>query len=951
MGTYGTFLFLGLGNGAVYAALAVALVVTYRSSGVLNFATGAQSLYAAYTYTLLRQGQLLQPIPGLRATVSVGGPMGFVPALLITLAIQALLGAIIYLLIFRPLRNHRAVAKAVASLGLASLLTALVNYQVGTQQLLAGPIYPQQRYTVGGATIPMDRVWFAVTIIAVALALTAVFRLTPFGLATRASAESEAGALVSGLSPDRIALFNWMISSVVAGLAGILIAPLVPLVPGSYTLFIVPALAAAVVGRFYALGPAVITGLALGALESVAVYLNVAHSWFPAGAGEVLPLVVVLVMLVARGKTLPSRGTLAKLTLGRAYRPRSLALPLAIGVPTAVVALYLLHGGLRNALITSFIMAVIALSLVVVTGYVGQISLAQLTFAGAAAFALSTIANSWGIPFPIAPILAALFATVVGVVVGLPALRIRGLLVGVVTLTLAAALEGVWFENNSVDGGASGLAVPVPRLFGLNLGIGSGSDFPRPAFGLLCLVVLVLVAVAVAKLRTSRLGSAMLAVRADERSAAASGVNVARVKLTGFAIGAFIAGLGGSLLAYQALNVNDSPFTAIGGLALFTTVYLAGITSVSGGLLAGVISAGGVLFFMLSSVFSVSSWYAVIVGASVIVTVIFNPEGLVGPFHAKLDARRQKTLAGTEAADVQPPVPPVPPGTVTALTSPGGMELAHANGASSPMASSGRGAALLAVSGLTVRYGGVVAVNDLSFTVLEGSITGLIGPNGAGKTTTMDAICGFADCGGTIELSGRTLHGLLPHRRAALGLGRTFQGTGLYEDLTVEENVVVGQQVARDRGPGQVTSILSALGVAALGGRRVSELSQGQRQLVAVAKALAGQPRLLLLDEPAAGLDSSESLWLAERLRGVRDTGVTILLIDHDMSLVLGLCDEIHVLDFGALIASGGPDAIRGDQRVAGAYLGATHAKADHVPDRRGQDGHAKEAHVKETHA
>jgi len=948
MGTYGTFLLLGLGNGAVFAALAMALVVTYRSSGVLNFATGAQSLYAAYTYTLLRQGELLQPVPGLRATLSVGGPMGFVPALLITLAIQAVLGAIIYLLVFRPLRNHRAVAKAVASLGLASLLTALVFYQVGTQQLLAGPIYPQQRYTAGGVTIPMDRVWFAVTIIAVALVLTGIFRLTPFGLATRASAESEAGALVSGLSPDRIALFNWMISSVVAGLAGILIAPLVPLVPGSYTLFIVPALAAAVVGRFYALGPAVITGLALGAIESVAVYLNVTYSWFPAGAGQVLPLIIVLVMLVARGKTLPSRGTLAKLTLGRAYRPRSLAVPLGIGVPAAVAALYLFHGGLRNAVITTFIMAVIALSLVVVTGYVGQISLAQLTLAGAAAFALSTIANSWGIPFPIAPILAALFATVVGVVVGLPALRIRGLLVGVVTLTLAAALEGIWFENNSIDGGASGLAVPAPSLFGLNLGIGSGSDFPRPAFGLLCLVVLVLVAVAVAKLRTSRLGSAMLAVRADERSAAASGVNVARVKLTGFAIGAFIAGLGGTLMAYQALNVNDSPFTAIGGLALFTTVFLAGITSVSGGLLAGVISSGGVLFFMLSDVFSVSNWYAVIVGASVIVTVIFNPEGLVGPFHAKLDARRQQAAAAFSATG---PAATAPSRAGAAPADLAGAGLARDNGTTRPQASSGSGAALLRVQGLTVRYGGVVAVDDLSFTVPEGGITGLIGPNGAGKTTTMDAICGFADCGGTIELSGRTLHGLLPHRRAALGLGRTFQGTGLYEDLTVEENVVVGQQVAKDRGPGQVTAILSALGVAALGGRRVSELSQGQRQLVSVAKALAGQPTLLLLDEPAAGLDSSESLWLAERLRGVRDTGVTILLIDHDMSLVLGLCDEIHVLDFGALIASGPPDAIRGDQRVAAAYLGATHAKADPVQERHVQETHVQETHVKETRA
>ena len=943
MGTYGTFLFLGLGNGAVFAALAMALVVTYRSSGVLNFATGAQSLYAAYTYTLLRQGQLLQPIPGLRATLSVGGPMGFGPALLITLAIQALLGAIIYLLVFRPLRNHRAVAKAVASLGLASLLTALVNYQVGSQQLLAGPIYPQQRYTVGGVSIPMDRVWFAVTIIAVALVLTAIFRLTPFGLATRASAESEAGALVSGLSPDRIALFNWMISSVVAGLAGILIAPLVPLVPGSYTLFIVPALAAAVVGRFYALGPAVITGLALGALESVAVYLNVAHSWFPAGAGQVLPLVVVLVMLVARGKSLPSRGTLATQTLGRAYRPHSLVLPLMIGVPVAVIALYLFHGGLRNALITTFIMAVIALSLVVVTGYVGQISLAQLTLAGAAAFALSTIANSWGIPFPIAPILAALFATVVGVVVGLPALRIRGLLVGVVTLTLAAALEAVWFQNNSIDGGASGLAVPAPRLFGLNLGIGSGNDFPRPAFGLLCLVVLVLVAVAVARLRTSGLGSAMLAVRADERSAAASGVHVARVKLTGFAIGAFIAGLGGSLMAYQALNVNDSPFTAIGGLALFTTVFLAGITSVSGGLLAGVIASGGVVFFLLDNVFSVSSWYAVIVGASVIVTVIFNPEGLVGPFHAKLDARRQKAAA---VAAVTVPAVTGRAGPVAGAADLAGAGPASGNGARARAVSSGSGAALLRVQGLTVRYGGVVAVDGLSFTVLEGGITGLIGPNGAGKTTTMDAICGFTDCQGTVELSGRTLHGLMPHRRAALGLGRTFQGTGLYEDLTVEENVVVGQQVARDRGPDQVTAILSALGVTALGGRRVSELSQGQRQLVAVAKALAGQPRLLLLDEPAAGLDSTESLWLAERLRGVRDTGVTILLIDHDMSLVLGLCDQIHVLDFGALIASGDPDAIRGDQRVAAAYLGATHAKASPL-----QDEHGQETHVKETRA
>jgi ABC-type branched-subunit amino acid transport system ATPase component/ABC-type branched-subunit amino acid transport system permease subunit len=924
MAVYGTFLFLGLGNGAVFAALAMALVVTYRSSGVLNFATGAQSLYAAYTYTLLRQGQLLQPIPGLKATLSVGGPMGFVPALLITLAIQGLLGALMYVLVFRPLRNHRAVAKAVASLGLATLLTALVNAQVGSQELLAGPIYPQRSYSVAGMDIPGDRVWFALTIVVVALLLTALYRLTRFGLATRAAAESEVGALLSGLSPDRIALVNWALSAVVAGLAGVLIAPLVPLVPGSYTLFIVPALAAAVVGRFYHLTPAVITGLVLGALESVAVYLNVRFSWFPAGAGEVLPLIIVLVVLVARGRPLPSRGTLARPTLGRAHRPRSVLWPTVISVVLGVAALYVFSGDVRNALITSFIMAIIALSLVVVTGYVGQISLAQLTLAGVAAFSLSTIAHSWGIPFPIAPILAAAFATIVGVVVGLPALRIRGLLVGVVTLTLAAAVEGVWFENNSIDGGASGLTVPAPRLFGLNLGIGSGSDFPRPQFGLLCLAVLAIVAVAVARLRNSRLGSAMLAVRADERSAAGAGINVARVKIIGFAIGAFIAGLGGCLIAYQALNVNDSPFTAIGGLALFTTVFLAGITSVSGGILAGLISAGGLLFVALGNVFNIGNWYGIIVGASVIVTVIVNPEGIMGPVHAKLDERRREAPAKAGVA-----VGPAEDGITSTGEADAG-DAAKKAGAVLPSetASASNGAApLLEVRGLTVRYGGVVAVNDLTFTVPAGRITGLIGPNGAGKTTTMDAICGFAEYQGTVELSGTTLRGLMPHRRAALGLGRTFQGVGLYEDLTVEENIVVGQHKARDRGPGQITAVLSALGVSALSGRKVSELSQGQRQLVAVARALAGQPRLLLLDEPAAGLDSSESLWLAERLRRVRDGGVTILLIDHDMSLVLRLCDEIHVLDFGALIASGEPGEIRGNQRVATAYLGVTHAK------------------------
>ncbi len=305
MTNYINFLFLGFGNGAVFAALAMGLVVTYRSSGVLNFAIGAQALYASYTYALLRTGRLLLPIPGI-SPVSIGGPMAFVPAVVLTLIIQALLGVILYEAVFRPLRHQRAVAKAVASLGVMGLLTALVNLQVGSQQLLVAPIYPQNTFTFGAVRLPADRFWFAATIVGVALILGAIYRFTRFGLATRASAETEIGALVTGLSPENIALANWAISGAVAGLAGILIGPLVPLIPGSYTLFIVPALAAAVVGRLSSLTPAVIAGLLLGALESVAVYLSSRYPSFPSGAGQVLPLAMVLaVLLCAVGHSRP----------------------------------------------------------------------------------------------------------------------------------------------------------------------------------------------------------------------------------------------------------------------------------------------------------------------------------------------------------------------------------------------------------------------------------------------------------------------------------------------------------------------------------------------------------------------------------------------------------------------------------------------------------------------
>ena len=328
-----------------------------------------------------------------------------------------------------------------------------------------------------------------------------------------------------------------------------------------------------------------------------------------------------------------------------------------IATAVAAVALVVTSGATRAAIVGSLIFGVIGLSYVVVTGFTGQISLAQLTLAGVAGFLLGPLSTTWrvplldvAVPFPIAPIVAALGATVIGVVIGLPAVRVRGLQLAVVTLAFAVAIEAIWFRNSSFVS-SSGFDVDGPTLAGWDLSVGVGVVYPRIEFCLLVLAVLVAVAVGVARLRTSRLGSAMLAVRANERSAAAAGVNVAATKLAAFACGSFIAGLGGSLLAYQQGNVTFDAFSVFLGLGLFATAYMAGITSVSGGLLAGVISASGIVFFLLDEHLELGAWFTTISGLGLILTVIANPEGIAGRIHLLLARLRSDADATGDAPD------------------------------------------------------------------------------------------------------------------------------------------------------------------------------------------------------------------------------------------------------------------------------------------------------------
>jgi len=246
------------------------------------------------------------------------------------------------------------------------------------------------------------------------------------------------------------------------------------------------------------------------------------------------------------------------------------------------------------------------------------------------------------------------------------------------------------------------------------------------------------------------------------------------------------------------------------------------------------------------------------------------------------------------------------------------------------------GPSLLEVQDLNVTFGVVKAVAGVSLEVGAGSLVGLIGPNGAGKTTFIDAVTGFVPSVGQVHLAGQRLDHLAPHRRVAAGLGRTWQSLELFDDLTLRENCLVAAQPTSPASslldavrPGRhlddekVAWALELLGVADVASRLPSELSLGQRKLAGVARALAAGPSLVLMDEPAAGLDTDESGALGERLRQVVAAGTTILLVDHDMGLVLGICDRVVVLDVGSVIADGTPEEIRGDEQVVDAYLGA----------------------------
>ena len=881
---------LGLGSGALIAGIALGVVLTYRGSGIINLATGGFAMLAGYAFWAIRI-DLLHWSTG--------------PALVASLVVVLAAGAATELIAFRPLRTASPLAKLVSSLGVLLVLQASMLLAFGSSEQPEPNVLPQNTVAMLGAVIPIDRFIITGIVIVLSAALAALYRFTRFGLRTRAASENEVAAMLGGLSPNALSMVNTLLASAIAGGIGILAASITQLDTETLPLQIVPALAAALLARFTSFGIACAAGIGLGILESEIQYIS-NLSWFPTSGGTAIPGVAELVIFILivlfmylRGAKLPGRGELVEKRLPEAPRPQHLVRTTAVGVAICAIALVVLPFDFREALINTLIGTVMALSLVVITGFVGQISVVQLTLAGVSGFTISHLAVNAGIGFPLAPLAGTLVAVILGLITAASALRVRGVSLAVVTLAAVVAITNFGFLNTTWGGGQTGSPVPELKLLGLDLGPRAGfrgldGNLPSPVFGWVALAVTVAACLTVAWVRRGDLGRRMLAVRSNERAAAAAAIDPRMVKLIAFGVSAAIAGLAGSLYAYNFGSVSADRFDVFTALSLIAFAYAGGITLISGAVFAGLISTQALFPYALDKWFGINgNWFLLFGGAILIITLIQNPEGVAGAFYKRIHKREE----------VRPPEP-VSMG-LASLDVRGAGKRHPAEVASAP---------ILSVSGLSVAFGGVHALEDVDLEVREGELLGLIGPNGAGKTTLIDAVTGFVPFTGSISLDGEDIGSLPAYQRARRGLARTWQNTDLFDDLEVGENVAVAG--------GEVSRTLGLVGLDWASGAMPDELSEGQRKLVGVARALAGGPRLLCLDEPAAGLDTRESEELGLALRALADAGQSTLLIDHDMGLVLGICDRVVVLEFGRVLADGPPEIVRQDERVIAAYLG-----------------------------
>ncbi|WP_419847348.1 ABC transporter permease subunit [Candidatus Poriferisocius sp.] len=933
--------YFGVIDGLLIGLLALGIVLIYRASGVINFAVGSLGVLSASLLALL--------------VLTYGWP--FWPAAIISVVAGGLIAAALELTVITRLFRAPRVILLVATIGIAQLCELL---QVALPDI---DVSMANRYPVAlsgdwerfGLRVRGVEVIVIIVVPVLTVALTYYLQRTAQGRAIRAAASNPDLARLTAISPKIISTITWIIAGLLAAVALILVAGINGQPSGFRSLgpaTLVQVLAAALIGRLRNFPVAMIAGVALGLLRSLLVF-----NW-PTTAGLYdgsLFLIVIATTLVATRRPTGSDESFSFVPTTRPL-PHAVArlwwvrhssrIGIGLLIAGAAILPFLITLASRQLLFSEVLLfALIGISLVVLSGWTGQISLGQAALAGigglttAALVAGRDIGVGLGgasftlalpdIHFLLALLVGAAATGVIAVVIGLGALRIRGFHLAIATLALALLGQQFLWRRPFFSGGS--YTVSLPRTTGpIDL-----TDQRRYYF--FSLIALVVVIVLVARMRATGVGRRWLAVRDNSTAASAYTISPSRAGIQAFVVSGVIAGLGGGLLAglYVTVGLTEK-FQLEHSIQVVAIAVIGGAGTVVGPILGALWIVG------LPAVWPANDLVPLLTSSiGLLVLLMYFPGGF-----AQVVLTGRDRFLGWYAARLPEPEPP-PKRQVASVVSRSGA------------AATTTGPVLVAEE-VTVAFGGLTAVDNASIRVHAGEVVGLIGTNGAGKTTLMNAISGFVPCSGRIELEGRPIHKMAADRRATLGLGRAFQQSRLFPDLTVLETLAVAAEsrrrtsfttavahlpngYRRDRAQrAHAHDIADFLGLGPYADKFTSELSTGTRRIVELGCLLALEARVLCLDEPTGGVAQREVESFAPLLLSIKDQlGAAMLVIEHDMPMIMQISHRIYCLEAGRVIAMGSPAEVRADPAVIASYLGTD----ERAIRRSGATASAEEAH------
>ncbi|MCK9928934.1 ATP-binding cassette domain-containing protein [Frankia sp. Mgl5] len=902
--------------GGLYAILAAGVVLTYQTSGIFNFAHGAVAFATAYLFVQLN--------------VTAGVPV--VPAAIISILVFApLLGLLLDRLVYRRLAHAPVAVKIVVPIGLLIAVPGLCLFIssrlnlwfhldiAGIEDLFLipglGPT-PKKTWTLGGVLLDSNQIAVFGAAVLTAVGLWVLLQRTRLGLQMRAVVDRRSLAALRGIDPDRTSAVSWMLGSFLAGLAGVLVAPIFTLNTPVFTTVVLISTPAVVFARFRSMPLALAGGLLIGVLQNLIVgYADFAQniSGFSTSVPFILLLGLLFVFAVDRSRRAgahadddpppPSYGTESKRRKVIAWTVWS--------VVVLVFALFVADEYWQSLIIRGLALSLVLLSFTVVTGVGGMVSLAQAAFVTAAGITAGwAVSHHW--PFAVALLLGTAVATAMGVLVSLPARRLGGLPLALATLALAYLCQNLFFQLSGVSRNDFGGWVLSPPALG-------PVDLADPRSMIIFLsVVLGLALLLVSNLIRSSSGRAMAALRSTEPGAVTIGISAGRTKTAVFALSAAIAGFGGVLLASSSGRITHLDYPVETGLFWLATVVLFGVRRPAAAVIAGLSAA--VSPEILSHVAETSYLPQVLSGLAAI-NLAQNSDGILAlTAQQRFERRRrreQRALRREAAATAATPVSTTPvsttPNSVTPVSAP---DTEASDGAST----------VLELRDVHAAYGAVEVLHGVSLTLRAGEVLALIGANGAGKST----ICGVVTGGvpvtqGTVRLGGQDVTGLPPHRRVRHGAFLIPEGRGIFPALTVDENLSLWLPSADDRDAAYRR-------FAVLGRRRgqlAGSLSGGEQQMLALAPALVKPPALLIVDEPSLGLAPLIVAEVYAALEELRATGTAILLVEEKAHDVVALADTIAFMAVGRVAWAQRTADVDADLLVQ-SYLGISDTPAGH---------------------